>query len=246
MEVIKKKILISDLIDAGSAYIKIPLYQTIDNLGLMTDMPYSERGQIDLCFGTIPLEFKLDGIISDFYKQGGVINYGSDSKLEVVRTYDNNNPYIEGFDTKRETYDNYILSEINGVDRVIEINGDKITYVVDAKRDSVIGTLEQTTGILYVDNPENGPIIPKELNSDVTKTNVQYTSEGWNDTNSSIDIQIQEEYLLGIINQPEVEVDVFIDRTTFSVLDRHLRLSEIESLEHLTKYGNGFYKINRD
>jgi F0F1-type ATP synthase membrane subunit a len=51
--------------------------------------------------------------------------------------------------------------------------------------------------------------------------------------------------LFGIISRPEVESDVFIDRGTISVMDYHLKLSEIKNLGQLTRYGNGFYKINK-
>jgi len=243
MEIIKRQISTNI---GNSIYLKIPLTQTIDNVGLMTDMPFIEGSQINLSSGGLPLEFMNDGITSTFYKQGGVVNYASDSKLEVVRTYDDDNRYIPNFDSKKESYINFSGSSINGVDRVININGNEIVYTVNARRDSLIGTPNQITGIQYIDNPEEGVIIPSELDVNSTNTRVQYYAEGWNETNTSTDPQIQEEYLLGIISQPEVKSDVFIDRTTFSVLDKHLRLSEIESLEHLTKYGNGFYNINRD
>lgn len=244
MEIIKRQILLSDLND--SIHFKIPLFQTIDNLGIMTDMPYTSGPQIELCSGGLGLDFMNDGITSIYYREGKRITYGTDSKLEVVRSYNKNTPYIEDFDTKRTSYTNYSGTSINGVDRVVDINGIEVTYVIDTVRDTNIGTTGQTTGILYVDNPEEGVQIPDELDNEITITNAQYFGEGWNDTNTSTSPQIQEEYLLGIISQPEVETDVFIDRTTFSVMDRHLRLSEVESLEHLTKYGNGFYNINRD
>lgn len=241
MEIIKRKILVNL---GESIYLKIPLTQKIEDLGMMTDMPFNE--QINLCSGGLPLNFMNDGVTSVFYKQGGIVNYASDSKLEVVRSYDSDNPYIENFDIKKEYYVNYNGEGINGVDRVVKINGDEIVYTVDAKRDSLIGTSGQTTGIQYTDNPEGGVVIPLELDGDITTTKVQYFAEGWNERNTSTDPQIQEEYLLGIISQPEIKSDVFIDRTTFSVLDKHLRLSEVESLEHLTNYGNGYYNINRN
>lgn len=242
MEIIKRRISFKL---GEDVHLKIPLTQKIEDLGLMTDLDKGEWG-VDRCSGGLPLTLLNNGVLSSFYRIGGVVNYGSDSKLEVVRSYDDDNQYIPNFDTKRESYINFQGQNINGVDRVVSINGDKVVYTVDAKRDINIGTTGQTTGILYTDNPDDGVPIPIELDGDVTTTNVHYQAEGWNVTNTSNDPQIQEEYLLGIISQPEVESDVFIDRTTFSVLDKHLRLSEVESLEHLTRYGNGFYYINRD
>ena len=230
MDIIKRKILINDLED--DFHLKIPLYQNIDNMGLRTDMPYDSN--------------VITAILSDYFKKGGTIISASDSKLSQLKSYDENEQYKINFNLNRETYKDYQGQTLIGVDRVTKISGNTVTYTLNAVRDSKIGTTGQTTGILYVDNPVDGVDIPIELDGEITQTKVQYNSEGWNETNSSIEAQIQEEYLLGVISEPEVESDVFIDRSTFSVLDKHLRLSEVESLDHLTRYGNGFYNINRD
>ena len=243
MEIIKRKILINELKD--NVYIKIPLYHTIDNMGLKTDMPF-DGSYIYPCNNVIPLIFMNEGISSVWYSQGDTIVAATDSKITQLKSYDRNEQYKINFDIKRESYINYQGQQIIGVNRVTNISGETITYVLNTKRDGLIGTTGQTTGILYQDNPINGVVIPSELDPELTTTKVQYKSEGWNETNTSLEPQIQEEYLLGIISKPEVDSDVFIDRTTFSVLDKHLRLSEIESLDHLHRYGNGFYNINRD
>ena len=243
MEIIKRRILFSDIENSDNVYLKIPLTQSINGLGLLTDMPYGPNKISGVLNG---YEFMNDYVTSVWYKSSGKIVSASDSKLEGVRSYDSDNPFKEHFTIRKSNYINFLGESIAGVDRVIKINGDEIKYTVDAKIDSKLGTSGQTTGILYTDNPIDGVIIPEELDSAITMTKVEYIGEGWNERNTSIDPQVQEEYLIGIISPPEVESDVFIDRTTFSVLDNHLRLSEIESLDHLSRYGNGFYNINRD
>ena len=243
MELIKRKIVVNNL--GKDINLKIGLFQSIDNMGLMTDMHF-DGSCINPCSSPAPLIFMNKGISSVWYNQGDKIIHSSDSKLNEVKSYDNDDRYKVNFDIKKEDYSNYQGTLITGVDRVTNISGETITYVLNAKRDAMIGTSGQTTGILYTDNPQQELFLPDELDSEKTITKVEYMSEGWNATNTSLEPQIQEEYLLGIISQPEVESDVFIDRSTFSVLDKHLRLSEIESLDHLTRYGNGFYNINRD
>ena len=240
MENIKKKILISDL-NESNIHFKIQLTQSIDDLGMMTDMPFNNTFIVT---SNGDYEFMNDYITEPYSEPNKIIS-ASDSKLETVRSYNTNKPFIEGFDIRSSDYLDFQSNPITGFDKVIT-TGDTMVYTVNAKKDLNIGTSGQTTGILYTDNPEGGVIIPPELDNQITTTKVEYIGEGWNETNTSIDPQIQEEYLIGIINEPEVETDVFIDRTTFSVLDNHLRLSEIESLDHLTRYGNGFYNINRD
>ena len=268
MEIIKRKILLNksgtgtsrtaqEIQEITFIRFKIPFYQTIENMGLKTDMPFNNTS-IHPCTNAIPLEFMSQGLVSVWFKQGGKIVYASDSKLSEVKSYDKNVQYKINLDMKKEQYLNYESIPIIGVDRVTsivasaggtvdtDVEADVITYVLDTKRDNLMGTENQETGTLYIDNTPDDLSLPNELDRNITKTKVQYTSEGWNQRNTSLEPQIQEEYLLGIISPPEVESDVFIDRTTFSVLDYHLRLSEIESLDHLTRYGNGFYNINRD
>tara|TARA_R110000796_G_scaffold40062_8_gene99430 strand:+ start:1262 stop:2008 length:747 start_codon:yes stop_codon:yes gene_type:complete len=248
MEVIKRKILIKDTEEQDSFYFKIPILQHIDDLGLMSDMPKDANMELIKGGPTGYVEFMNQYNGEDYYKGSGKIIASTDSKLEMVRSYSNETPFIESFNIRSSDYYNYLNELITGVDRVVNIDedSDEITYVIDTKRGSTLGTTGQTTGLLYVDFPNDGVAIPNELDAETTTTNVQYIGEGWNQRNVSVDPIIREEYLLGIINKPEVESDVFIDRGRTTVLDTHLRLSEVESLDHLERYGNGFYNINRD
>ena len=50
---------------------------------------------------------------------------------------------------------------------------------------------------------------------------------------------------LDIVNKQETQSDIFIDRSQNSVFDVHLRLSEINNIDDLEKYGNGFYNIKK-
>lgn len=249
MEIIKRKILVSDIVEGENLYFKIPINQSFDDIGILSDMPYSENSGISsIKFGTDTniYELRQYELTSDWFVQSGVIISATDSKIERVRGYNSVNPFVESFDIRKKSYINYLSEVINGVDRITKINGDEVIYTVDAKKDSNIGTSNQTSGILYTDNPVDGVKLPSELDRSTTTTKIQFFGEGWNETNMSLDPQIKEEYLFGIINSPEVKTDVFIDRSTFSVIDNHLRLSEVESLDHLVRYGNGFYNINKD
>lgn len=46
-------------------------------------------------------------------------------------------------------------------------------------------------------------------------------------------------YQLGIAYQPEVDADIFINRGTTSVFERHFKLAEVKSLEDMEDYANG-------
>ncbi len=181
---------------------------------------------------------------SDYYNYKNLVVTGmTDSKLEELKSYDASVIYKVGFNMDVGAYNNYENNEIIGVSKVISTNNPN-TYVFDAENDAYIGTSNQKTGLLYSDNTgqtrsiNNGGII-----ASIPITEFSYIGEGQNETNVSLSALTKEEYLFGIISKPEVINDVFIDRGIVSVMDYHLRLSEIKDLGVLTRYGNGFYKL---
>lgn len=75
---------------------------------------------------------------------------------------------------------------------------------------------------------------------------VSYKTSGLTEQNSIEIPSIKLDYLIGIIDSPKINIDVFINRGVNSSYDRHVRLNEIKSLDDLENYGNGFYKIKED
>lgn len=53
----------------------------------------------------------------------------------------------------------------------------------------------------------------------------------------------KEEYKIGSSSLENVQSDIYINRGTAKSFDNHLRLMEVNSLESLEQYGNGFFKI---
>ena len=206
--------------------------------------PPTPTGQID------NTNIRLTGNdVSDYWAFASRITGYTDSKKTDVRSYSNTQNYITGFDINKTIYTNYVGNTIDGRTRITYQalpSLSAVTYVFDANNDINIGTVNQNSGILYTDytgitrqsfTNEFGRLTKIPL------TTMQYDGEGWNETNTSLSAQTKEEYLFGITQPPEVQSDVFIDRGGITVLEKHLRLSEIESLEHLERYNNGFYKI---
>jgi len=241
MKLIKRKILLEDSIDrvdnsptygtltATSFYVKVLLTQSSDDMGLFTDLEY---------------EAAPSGLTAaDYYVIGGKnISGFTDSKIDDVRSYNTLAPYRVDFDVNTDTYTNFMGNAVAGVDRVTQI-GSINTYVLGTDlNDPAIGTTGQTSGLLYQDFSGLTRNIDGEL---VGTTNVSYIGEGWNQTNTSLSALTKEEYLFGIISPPEVESDIFIERGQTSVLEKHLKLSEISNLGELSRYGNKFYKLNK-
>lgn len=239
---IKRKILLENSIDrnynsptygsltATSFFLKVMLTQSMDDMGIFTDIEY------------IP---SISGLTEvDFYDYGNMLVTGfTDSKLQELRSYDANDPFQVNFDINSETYVNYSGQTINGVDRVTLL-GSATTYVFGTDSgDTQIGTVGQKSGILYQDFSGR----TRSVGSDnINETIVSYIGEGWNQTNTSLSGLTKEEYLFGIISPPEIESDVFIDRSSISVIEKHLKLSEIRTLDELVRYGNGFYTLNKE
>jgi len=173
-----------------------------------------------------------------------VITGLTESRIEDVRSYDLSTPFKVGFDMNKELYENYEGNNILGVDRIISY-GEPKTYVFDASDDSDLGTDQQKTGLYFEDFSGNTIVTIDGVNQRVNKTTVRYIGEGFNQTNISLSALTKEEYLFGKISPPEVQNDVFIDRGINSVLDKHLRLSEIRNIKELENYGNGFYKLKK-
>jgi hypothetical protein len=246
MEIIKRKVSLEEAtsreneINFGTLkvpyfYFKVPLKQNIDDMGVFTDYSFTPTNLITQNLSQEEKQLRLSGTVNDnwFYNSGKLSGF-TDSKLEYLRTYSPINPYIVNFDVETNTYTNFSGTTINGVSRVTNISGDSITYVYDTNNDSLIGTNNQNSGLLYQESLTN-------LIDGSTK--LKFNSEGWNDTNTSLSAIIKEDYLMGIISPPEIDNSIFIDRGNISVFENHFKLSEIESLDHLVRYGNGFYNI---
>lgn len=54
---------------------------------------------------------------------------------------------------------------------------------------------------------------------------------------------IKEEFLINVVDEPEIQSEVFIERGKNSALERIMRLGEIDNVGDLTKYGYGFFEV---
>ena len=54
------------------------------------------------------------------------------------------------------------------------------------------------------------------------------------------------EGLLNVIDQPEVQTDVFVERGKQSVNEYIARLGEVDNVGDLEKYGYKFFKVKKD
>ena len=187
-----------------------------------------------------------NSVESDYYNFGNLMITGAtDSKIEDVASYDRNNKYRTSFNTHTENYLNYKNVNIIGVDMIHSMNEPRI-YVFDTYNNAKLGTINQDSGLRYLEYTGiSRTVVIDNIRTKMPLTEFYYIGEGLNMTNTSLSAITKEEYLFGIISTPEVQSDVYIDRGQTSVMDMHLRLSEIKNLSELARYGNGFYKLNK-
>lgn len=212
-------------------YINVSLNQDIDDIGTYTDFPFIEKVSFE-----INKDFVLQGLrpnynIRSWFQTGEIITTTTDSKLNDLKGYKDTDRFKVNFDIAKDNYLNFERKEISGVTRITQKSDESTTYVVDGNNDGFLGTPKQSTGLRYVDVGNS--------------TELSFKAEGTNETNSSLSAISKEEYLLGIISTPEIKNDVFIDRGQNTVLEHHLRMSEIETLDHLVNYGNGYFNVTR-
>jgi hypothetical protein len=146
---------------------------------------------------------------------------------------------------EKANYYNYVNASILGVSRIHSMAEPRI-YVFDTPTGSTLGTTNQVNGLQYIEyTGQTRQVILNGVNYRIPITQFSYVCEGINLLNSSLSAITKEEYLFGIIFPPEVKSEIFIERGITSVMDKHLRLSEIKDLNELSRYGNGFYTLNK-
>ena len=256
---------------ATTFYINVMLTQTIYDMGMFTDVGYvSEQPNYTLLTDKLTLSgytfpFMTGATVNsisattndefilrlpsnteiDYYRDGLVISGLTDSKIDDLKSYNASDTYISNFDINKQGYINYNGVSVSGHSRIVSTN-DPIVYVFDAITGVTMGTNSQVHGLQYKDYTATTRNVSIDgIKDTIPLTEMRYIGEGWNETNVSLSAITKEEYLFGITSKPTVESDIFIDRGITTVMDKHLRLSEIRNIDELVRYGNGLYNIRK-
>lgn len=250
-------------INVDSFNINIFLTQNIDDMGIYLDTEYVDEEpdysilknyyltELPNLTWTEPLShnqvfngpytpdqkllYRLRGqTASDYYFSSGVITGITDSTLNIVKSYDNLNPYRIGFNLNSNPSQYYT--------GVISVDTNSVNYVVDALANKI-----NETGIRYSDTNIKRTIYDDvfKLDKIINTTFFSFSDSGWNESNTSLSANLKEELDLGIVFPHEIDNDVFIDRGVNSVLENQIKLSEIKNLSQLERYGNGFFNVKK-
>jgi len=141
-------------------------------------------------------------------------------KLDIVNTYNKTNPFQVG---------------VNGVTH-IEYNPNNLTAIT-----KVYYTIDNIDYITNYDNQRIG------ISSRVPSINQVKNVTQFKTTKSGYDFDtyflVKDEAKMGLVFPPKVINELFIERMEVSVFERQSRLSEIETLDALEEYRNGYYNI---
>jgi len=257
MRLIKRKILIEDLysrnpdvtyglMTASTIYIPIFLTQTFDDIGINEDMEYKSSNLTFTMTGDTHNVRQIGVDVSGYYTYGGLLSGFSSSKLSECQNY-GVTQYLPGFDVESEVYDNFLGISVDGRTRVFDFQPNGVTkYTIKGDiSDPNFGTNLQSSGLYFEDNNQKTRRVVNVHGNyeSIIETKFTAFNEGFNKTNTSLSAITKLEEYLGVVFPPEIQSDVFIERGENVIFEPHLKLSEIESVNHLMRFGNGYYNI---
>ena len=248
-------------IDVESFDVNIFLKQTIDDIGIYKDAEYVDvppdytilqnyyANTLTGLTWTTPLPhnvvftgpytfdqtqiYRLRGAnVSDYFYSGGTVTGLTNSSLNLAKTYIKIAPFQIGFNLNDNPtqYFTGVLSLTSGATEYIVNSGFTAGF---------------NTGIKYVDYTTKRTIYDDTFGIEriIDKTSFSYQAPGWNINNISLSAITKEELDLGIVFPHEIFNDVFIDRGAISAEETQMRLSEVDTIDQIERYGNKFYNI---
>jgi tRNA splicing endonuclease len=81
--------------------------------------------------------------------------------------------------------------------------------------------------------------------SEIPYTTFKYYTKGIRDYNTVLMALIHEEKYLNVINEALIDNDLLFDRGVVNVNERHLRMSEIDTVEQLIRYNQNFFNVKK-
>lgn len=151
------------------------------------------------------------------------------SRLNEIKTLDPNNPYKIGVNGVFNIQPNFIEYEINGI---FYKTYTELTSNTNFERGrSTLSSGSKT----------------KTYTSYLSEPTTQNTVFRFQPTNNNFEIKplIKEENKLEQVFLPEIEDEIFIERTVTNVFERHMRLMDINNIGQLEIYKNRFFNIKR-
>jgi hypothetical protein len=221
--------------------ISVFMTQKIDDMGLFTDKPYTEKTDllVDEPSGFNSFEYgRLAGAPVNFYYKDNVTitGYTDDGFLGQVKSYRKNSNgddiYVPNLNTSDDSENIF-----NGV--LIEDN-EKTVYKIGANTNDI-----NNTGVKFTTFKNRYTKTKDDFGKNLSyKTTIfELNNGGWNQFNTSLSATTKKEEYLGVVFKPEVESVVFINRGVADIFERHSLLSEIKTTNDIDTNRGGFIRI---
>lgn len=207
----------------GDYLSEIILYYTdVNNNILTSEKKLNIDGNLKEIIDSLNTE--LDGkegklICKFIYYMGCIINI--EERTSNVELIDSGVKYIDTTELVENTYKYFFNDYTCYIVKYYDIVHDEINYRNDTYNFNS-----------YVNKSEFSTKITNFIKDD------KFVCNGWVDFPV-----IREEYRLGSSSLSNIDVDVDIDRGTARAFDQHIKLLEVNSLESLEQYGNGYFNI---
>jgi hypothetical protein len=95
----------------------------------------------------------------------------------------------------------------------------------------------------YINNGNTMTLYYRDYSDNVTM--ITGSTVGFNREEIFDTMLTRNEHFLGFVDDPSIFSDVFVERGKQGVMEKNLRLSEIDNIGELVIYGNGFFKIRK-
>lgn len=135
-------------------------------------------------------------------------------------------------------------ASFNGVLNDQSLNPDYIEYVIGGKVD-LLGNYDGVSGINFITYKNEFVKSTNELGEEISwlKTIFKTIGVGWNNNNISLSALTKQEEFLGMVFQPEVSSDVFINRGIADIFERHALLSELKTTDDIDNSRAGWLTV---
>jgi len=157
----------------------------------------------------------------------------TEHQLDLIKSYDLKNPYKVGV-VKPGITVNSITTDPN-TGRPISVN-----YTIGYINYNTL--LNETSEVFVDDGKYDGGAFINPRTSETRKypTTFSFIPSPLTETSYFI---FKDDAEMGVVFEPKIEEEIFIERRKDNILEQHFRLSEIRTIVGLESYNNGYYNI---
>ena len=152
------------------------------------------------------------------------------SRLGEVKTLDKNNPYKVGVKGVFNVQPDFIEYELDGI----------FYKTFPFRKLPLINKIGNTSQGNIIEGPYSSFDEP-----DPSKTNTIFRVEKTEDSFEYKPL-IKEEEKLEQVFLPEIDAQIFIERESNNIYEKHMRLMDINNIGQLETYKNGFYNVKKE